>query len=405
MLLGLERLGRETVEELRSLVGILREPGHTDASTAPVPSLSRAEDLVADVRAAGLDVDLEVRGTPRELPRALDLSAYRILQEALTNVLRHAPGSRARVRRRLRPRRRATSASATTAAAHRGSRGWPPGRPVATGSSACASARRCSAAPSRPVRSTAASRCAPTCRPHGWRGPRLTDPIRIVLVDDEAMVRVGLRMVLSGEPDLEVVGEASDGAEAVDVVLESRPDVVLMDVRMPRVDGIEGSRRVLAAAPDVKVVVLTTFDEDEYVEAALRSGVSGFLLKVAPPERLIDGVRTVASGGGLLDPGVTVRVIESFASTSPTRTRRAEVLETLTERERDVLRLIGRGMSNAEIAAELYLGETTVKTHVSSLLGKLGLRDRVQAVVAAYETGHVRPGRVTQRPCVAATTL
>jgi DNA-binding NarL/FixJ family response regulator len=215
--------------------------------------------------------------------------------------------------------------------------------------------------------------------------------VRVVLVDDEAMVRVGLRMVLSGEPDLEVVGEAADGEEAVAVVLETRPDVVLMDIRMPRVDGIEGSRRVLAAAPDVKVVVLTTFDEDDYVEAALRSGVSGFLLKVAPPERLIDAVRTVAAGGGLLDPGVTVRVIETFAA-SPVRARRAEVLDSLTERERDVLGLIGRGMSNAEIAAELYLGETTVKTHVSSVLAKLGLRDRVQAVVAAYETGHVRPG-------------
>ena len=220
----------------------------------------------------------------------------------------------------------------------------------------------------------------------------MSNPIRIVLVDDEAMVRDGLRMVLSGEPDLEVVGEASDGEAAVAVVQETRPDVVLMDIRMPKVDGIEGSRRVLAAAPDVKVVVLTTFDEDDYVEAALRLGVSGFLLKVAPPERLIDGVRTVASGGGLLDPGVTVRVIEQFASGTPSRARRSEVLDKLTERERDVLALIGRGMSNAEIAAELYLGETTVKTHVSSLLGKLGVRDRVQAVVAAYETGHVRPG-------------
>lgn len=219
----------------------------------------------------------------------------------------------------------------------------------------------------------------------------MTAPIRVVLVDDEAMVRVGLRMVLSGEPDLEVVGEAADGEAAVGVVLETRPDVVLMDVRMPRVDGIEGSRRVLAAAPDTRVVVLTTFDEDDYVEAALRIGVSGFLLKVAPPERLIDAVRTVASGGGLLDPAVTVRVISSFAGTS-SRVRRSEVLDTLTERERDVLGLIGRGMSNAEIAAELYLGETTVKTHVSSLLAKLGLRDRVQAVVAAYETGHVRAG-------------
>ena len=215
--------------------------------------------------------------------------------------------------------------------------------------------------------------------------------VRVVLVDDEAMVRVGLRMVLSSEPDIEVVGEAEDGEKAVAVVAETEPDVVLMDIRMPHVDGIEGSRRVLEAHPGVRVVVLTTFDEDDYVEAALRIGVSGFLLKVAPPERLVEAVRAVAAGGGLLDPGVTVRVIESFAA-SPVRARRSEVLDRLTERERDVLRLIGRGMSNAEIAAELYLGETTVKTHVSNVLAKLGLRDRVQAVVAAYETGHVRPG-------------
>jgi len=217
------------------------------------------------------------------------------------------------------------------------------------------------------------------------------DTVRVVLVDDEAMVRVGLRMVLTAEPDIEVVGEAADGAAAVDVVTATDPDVVLMDVRMPVVDGIEGSRRVLAAAPGVRVLVLTTFDEDDYGEAVLRAGVSGFLLKVAPPERLVDAVRTVAAGGGLLDPGVTVRVIESFAS-APRRARQSDVLDRLTERERDVLRLVARGMSNAEIAAELYLGETTVKTHVSSLLAKLGLRDRVQAVVAAYESGHVRPG-------------
>ena len=216
--------------------------------------------------------------------------------------------------------------------------------------------------------------------------------VRVVLVDDEAMVRVGLRMVLTAEADIEVVGEAADGGSAVEVVEATEPDVVLMDVRMPDVDGIEGARRVLARCPGVRVVVLTTFDEDEYVEAALRAGVSGFLLKVAPPERLIDAVRTVAAGGGLLDPGVTRRVIESFAAAPPLRTRRAETLATLTERERDVLRLIGRGLSNSEIAAELYLGETTVKTHVSNVLAKLGLRDRVQAVVAAYETGHVRPG-------------
>jgi DNA-binding NarL/FixJ family response regulator len=216
--------------------------------------------------------------------------------------------------------------------------------------------------------------------------------IRVALVDDEAMVRVGLRMVLSAEADIEVVGEAADGGAAVAMAEETRPDVVLMDVRMPRVDGLEGSRRVLAAVPGTKVVVLTTFDEDAFVEGALRAGVSGFLLKVAPPERLIDAVRTVAAGGALLDPSVTVRVIESFTSGAPRPLQREGELDVLTEREKDVLRLVARGMSNAEIAAELYLGETTVKTHVSSVLAKLGLRDRVQAVVAAYETGLVRAG-------------
>jgi len=216
--------------------------------------------------------------------------------------------------------------------------------------------------------------------------------IRVVLVDDEAMVRVGLRMVLTAEPDIEVVGEAEDGAAAESVVAETRPDVVLMDIRMPNVDGIEGARRVLASSPEVRVVVLTTFDEDAYVEAALRLGVSGFLLKVAPPERLIDAVRTVARGGGLLDPSVTLRVIEQFGTVAPVRTASSARLAALTEREKDVLRLMARGMSNAEIAAELYLGEATVKTHVSGVLSKLGLRDRVQAVVAAYECGLVRPG-------------
>jgi DNA-binding NarL/FixJ family response regulator len=219
--------------------------------------------------------------------------------------------------------------------------------------------------------------------------------IRVVLVDDEAMVRVGLRMVLTAEPDVEVVGEASDGAEAVDVVLATEPDVVLMDVRMPRVDGLEGARRVLAARPASKVVVLTTFDEDDHVQAALRAGVSGFLLKVSPPEQLVAAVRTVAGGGGLLDPAVTLRVIESFAAVPVTPRENARRLDELTEREREVLRLVARGLSNAEIAARLYLGEATVKTHVSRVLAKLGLRDRVQAVAVAYESGLVRPGDPT----------
>ncbi|MGY1740378.1 MULTISPECIES: response regulator [unclassified Blastococcus] len=217
--------------------------------------------------------------------------------------------------------------------------------------------------------------------------------IRVVLVDDQSMIRTGLRMVLAAEPDIEVVGEAADGAEGVAVVTRLQPDVVLLDVRMPGMDGLEAARRMVAARLPTRVVVLTTFDEDEYVAAALRAGVSGFLLKVAPPEDLVAAVRTVAAGQGLLDPAVTLRVIESFAAAPAADPGAAGRLAELTERETDVLSLVAAGLSNAEIAARLYLGEATVKTHVSRLLLKLGLRDRVQAVAFAYESGLVRPGR------------
>jgi DNA-binding NarL/FixJ family response regulator len=216
--------------------------------------------------------------------------------------------------------------------------------------------------------------------------------IRVVLVDDQAMVRAGLRMVLAAEPDIEVVGEAADGAAGVREVTEQKPDVVLLDVRMPGMDGLEAARRILAADLPTRVVVLTTFDEDEYVAAALRAGVSGFLLKVAPPEDLVAAVRTVAAGQGLLDPAVTLRVIQSYAAAPSPDPARAQALAQLTERETDVLALVAAGLSNAEIAARLYLGEATVKTHVSRVLLKLGLRDRVQAVAFAYESGLVRPG-------------
>ncbi|MEV0201642.1 response regulator transcription factor [Nonomuraea sp. NPDC050691] len=218
--------------------------------------------------------------------------------------------------------------------------------------------------------------------------------ISVALVDDEAMVRVGLRMVLSGEPDIEVVGEASDGLEALDLVARTRPDVVLIDVRMPRMDGLAAARRLVREHPDSKVVVLTTFDEDEHVAAALRAGVSGFLLKVAPPEHLVDAVRTVAAGGGLLDPAVTLRVIAAFAGQPDQGSGpdRAAELASLTSRETDVLRLLAQGLTNTQIAARLYLGEATVKTHLSRVLMKLGLTSRVQAVVFAYESGLVRPG-------------
>jgi DNA-binding NarL/FixJ family response regulator len=217
--------------------------------------------------------------------------------------------------------------------------------------------------------------------------------IRVVLVDDQSMIRTGLRMVLAAEPDIEVVGEAGDGAAGVRVVTELTPDVVLLDVRMPGMDGLEAARRIVDAGLPTRVVVLTTFDEDEYVAAALRAGVSGFLLKVAPPEDLVAAVRTVAAGQGLLDPAVTLRVIRSFAGAPAPDPGRAAELAQLTERETDVLALVAAGLSNAEIAARLYLGEATVKTHVSRVLLKLGLRDRVQAVAFAYESGLVSPGR------------
>ncbi|GAA3613521.1 response regulator transcription factor [Microlunatus ginsengisoli] len=215
--------------------------------------------------------------------------------------------------------------------------------------------------------------------------------VRLVIADDEAMIRAGLRMLIDHQPDLEVVEEAADGIQAVAAVRRSRPDVVLLDIRMPRSDGLEAARQILAGSTS-KVIILTTFDEDGYLAEALRIGVSGFLLKVAPPEQLLAAIRTVAAGAGLLDPAVTLRVIKSFAQAPRTDPRAHALLQTLTDREIDVLRLVAEGLSNAEIAARLYLGEATVKTYLSRMLAKLSLRDRVQAVAFAYESGLVRAG-------------
>ena len=216
--------------------------------------------------------------------------------------------------------------------------------------------------------------------------------IRVAVADDQELVRTGFRVILESEPDIDVVGEAADGREAIEVAQQHNPDVVLMDVRMPHLDGLEATRRIVTGTDEgPRVLILTTFDLDEYVYEALRSGASGFLLKDGPAEQLVSAVRVVARGEALLAPRITRRLIAEFS-----RAGRPGVppdrLDGLTARELDVLKLVARGLSNAEIAGELYVAETTVRTHLGHILTKLGLRDRVQAVVLAYETGLVRPG-------------
>ncbi len=222
--------------------------------------------------------------------------------------------------------------------------------------------------------------------------------IKVLLVDDQAMVRAGLRMILDSEPDIEVCCEVEEGEKAAAAVQEHHPDIVLMDIRMPGMDGLAATREVLAADPDAKVVILTTFDLDEYVYGALRAGASGFLLKSADGDTLVESVRIIAGGEALLAPEVTRRVIEQFAraeraeeTTDVEHVPTEEAIGDLSEREVEVLQLMARGLSNHEIAKELFLSSTTVKTHVSHILTKLGVRDRVQAVVEAYDSGIVAP--------------
>jgi DNA-binding NarL/FixJ family response regulator len=216
--------------------------------------------------------------------------------------------------------------------------------------------------------------------------------IRVLLADDQAMVRAGFRMILESDADIDVVGEAANGEQAVAATRRLRPDVVLMDIQMPGEDGLQATRQIVQSPGlSSRVVILTTFERDEYVFDALQSGASGFLLKNAPPEELVRAVRVVAGGDALLAPSVTRRIIEQFAS-RPIKPELGVRLQSLTQREREVLVLLARGASNAELAAELFVSEGTIKTHVSSLLAKLGLRDRVQAVVLAYESGLVTPG-------------
>jgi DNA-binding NarL/FixJ family response regulator len=216
--------------------------------------------------------------------------------------------------------------------------------------------------------------------------------IRVVVADDQALVRGGFRLILQTQPDIEVVGEAADGREAVASARELRPDVILMDIRMPGMDGLEATRRLMTTQNPPRVLMLTTFDLDEYVYDALRAGASGFLLKDVRPEQLADAVRAVAAGDTLLAPAITRRLVEQYLRRPPPGARTPLGLGELTDRELDVLRLVARGRSNQQIADTLFLGESTVKTHLTHLFAKLGLRDRAQAVVLAYESGLIQPG-------------
>ena len=302
--------------------------------------------------------------------------------------------------------------------------GEPRGAPVLTASRLCDAADAGQILASPVVHAVAAPHVTEPIRPAGkmrlrglpdpvavtqvvWREEDeaiLTDPpavrerpITVVIADDQKLLRAGFSVILEAEPDITVIGEAADGRAAVDTVLRRRPDVVLMDIRMPVLDGLDAAERILTEpGAETAVVMLTTFDASEYVYRALRIGASGFLLKDAPSDRLLDAVRVAAAGEALIAPSITRRLVERFSVAPPDPTTVPELRE-LTSRELDVLRLIARGMSNQEIARELVLGENTIKTHVTRVLFKLGLRDRVQAVVLAYETGVVRPGPTADR--------
>jgi DNA-binding NarL/FixJ family response regulator len=216
--------------------------------------------------------------------------------------------------------------------------------------------------------------------------------IRVLVADDQPLVRSGFRMILEGQTDLELVGEAEDGLQAVELARELDPDVILMDIRMPNLDGVQATRRLVDANMRARILVLTTFDLDEYVHAAIRAGANGFLLKDVQPAELVAAIRVVAAGNALFAPVATQRLLERFAAAPGQTSGDTSALDQLTEREREILRLIANGLSNAELARQLHLSETTVKTHVSSMLRKLGVRDRVQAVIAAYDAGLVQPG-------------
>ena len=401
---AVEEAGRQALDELRHLLGVLRPDTGLDG-LVPQPGLADLPRLVEQTRGAGLDVSLATDGLSGELPARVDLFAYRIVQEALTNVLKHAgPGARAQVR--LGGDRNGVVIEVVDD----GNGSEPPSAaagPIPTGRSAgrfrpatspvggARDRRDAGTGPTAgrdPGGPAAPGRRVPGRRPPAHRG-RAGMSIRVAVVDDQALVRGGFAMVLRIHDDIEVVAEAGTGLEAIEVARQHRPDVILMDIRMPDMDGLEATSRILAEADwNVRVLILTTFDPDEYVYKALRAGASGFVLKDIPADQLAIAVRTVADGGALLAPSITRRLIGQFTERAGVDAAVSRRLERLTDREREVVVAVARGSSNAEIAEGLFIGAATVKSHVSSILTKLGLRDRTQLVVFAYESGLVEAG-------------
>jgi DNA-binding NarL/FixJ family response regulator len=383
--------GREALHEMRRIVGVLRAgPNEEPASYAPAPTLEEIPDMVARTSDR---ITLVVQGNPQPVSQALALTAYRVTQEALTNFLKHA-GLRGDGRR---------DAHLLGALHHRRRGGqWARrGRPH----------RRRRERPARHVRAgllhgrlagrrTARRRSGLPCPrgdPHRGRRPQRrqrgnttmsSDTIRVFLADDQALVRSGFRMLIDSEDDLEVTGEAPNGADTVAALLTSPADVVLMDIRMPVMDGVEATRRIVEAGIETHVLVLTTFDLDEYAFAALKAGASGFMLKDARPTDLLNAIRNVAAGDAVVAPSTTRRLLDHVVPTlSPTPGEHDPRLALLTEREREVLLEVAGGSTNAEIAKTLYMAEGTVKTHIGRLLTKLQARDRVGLVLFAYENG------------------
>ena len=376
---------RGALAEMRQLVGLLRESeAREDAPLKPQPGIADVERLVDDAERSGLAVELEIDGTRTLAPTN---ARPRLLSDSAGG-----PDQRPQARRRsaragqhpLRPRSPRHRGPRRRPRFDRGRRRWPwAGRGAGTRHPA---------------------RWPPRGRPgkrRRLRSPRAATAYgagsmtRVLLVDDQALVRQGFRLILELEKDIDVVGEAADGAEALRLARALEPDVAVMDIRMPELDGIETTRRLQQAGSQTRVLILTTFDLNEYVYEAMRAGASGFLLKDVPSDQLIAGIRTVAAGDALLAPTLTRRLIEHFVHRPPPDAAPPRGLDELTERELGVLTLLARGLSNSEIAAAVFLGEATIKTHVGRILQKLGLRDRVQAVVYAYESGLIQPGSTT----------